>query len=62
MKALIHEIIIENHEFFIGRTYQVEDLDAELDRLEREPLVYSVTSAIPNVIIDGMEITIVLYI
>lgn len=62
MKAIIHEIINVDHELLKGNTYQVEDLSAELDRLDREGLVFSVTLAVPNVIIEGMEITITYYI
>lgn len=62
MKAIIHEIINVNHEILKGSTYQVEDLNTELDRLDREGLAFTVTSALPNVIIEGMEVTITYYI
>lgn len=62
MKAIIHEIINVDHEIQKGKTYQVEDLDAELNRLDHEGLVFSVILAVPNVIIEGMEITIAFYI
>ena len=62
MRALIHEIIVADEGCSTGKTYDVPELDEELDRLDQSGLIFTVTGSAPDPEIDGIHVWITFFI
>lgn len=56
MKARIHEIILTDEGCNTGKTYDVPELDDELNRLDQSGAIFTVSGSAPAPEIDGLHV------
>ena len=62
MKAIIHEMLITDEGIWQGDTYEVDNLNEELERLDQKGVIYSIGAGCTNVKRECIEIIINIFI